>query len=440
MRHILIIVFSIVYTLGFGKETSILNINLEPASKTDTVYLEYYMSDQSYVSDTIILKKGKYSLESDIFEKGLYNIATTNGKKTAIVLGFETVDVNIILEENKSNFTIQNSASNDFYSAYNKMYTNYDKKLEDIDLAYMSLVQQKNLDSIQFNAAVNKLRQQLVANNLERNEFFKKHLNSTEFAKGVATYLYVNETTSADNYFTQEMPTFIHAGDFIRRDLEIYFREFQSLGKDNLALDFTNILITAPAKTKARNVIYSELIRQSTPVDPDMSCRLSKGHVKSFPDSEFAKYSHTTYAQCPLGVGDMAPDIAMTDKDGKIRKLSDLRGQVVLLDFWASWCGPCRGENPNVVRIYNQYHDKGFNVFSVSLDNNKDRWLSAISQDHLVWDNHVSELNGWSSSAARKYSVTGIPATFLIDKDGKIASMSARGQLLELGVSQLLNK
>lgn len=129
--------------------------------------------------------------------------------------------------------------------------------------------------------------------------------------------------------------------------------------------------------------------------------------------------------------GDMAPDIVMNDPSGVERKLSDLRGKVVLVDFWASWCGPCRRENPNVVRAYAKYRNLGFEVFSVSLDSKADRWASAIEQDQLTWPNHVSDLKGGRNEAAQEYGIHSIPHTMLIDRDGSILATHLRGGALE---------
>ena len=112
-------------------------------------------------------------------------------------------------------------------------------------------------------------------------------------------------------------------------------------------------------------------------------------------------------ANNPLAPGKEAPDFEEALADGSKMKLSDLRGKVVLLDFWASWCGPCRRENPNVVKLYEQYKDQGFTVMSVSLDKDKQRWLDAIEKDNLSWPNHVSDLKYWSSAAAKLYGVSG---------------------------------
>ena len=140
-------------------------------------------------------------------------------------------------------------------------------------------------------------------------------------------------------------------------------------------------------------------------------------------------------AQQPAGitVGAEAPEILLNGLDGKARKLSDLKGKVVLIDFWASWCGPCRRENPTVVRAYQQYKDRGFEVFSVSLDKQKEPWERAIQQDGLVWPNHVSDLAGWNNVAAAAYGVTSIPATFLLDQEGLCKTVKER--TVEISIS-----
>ena len=145
-----------------------------------------------------------------------------------------------------------------------------------------------------------------------------------------------------------------------------------------------------------------------------------------------------------LNVGDKAPEIAEQSVDGKELKLSSLHGKVVLIDFWAAWCGPCRRENPAVVAAFEEFKNKkfqngnGFTVYSVSLDKTKPAWENAIKEDKLSWDYHVSDLKGWYSKYAAVYGVRGIPANFLIDGDGVIVAKNLRGPALRSALEQLL--
>jgi thiol-disulfide isomerase/thioredoxin len=159
---------------------------------------------------------------------------------------------------------------------------------------------------------------------------------------------------------------------------------------------------------------------------------------KAYPENEFVKqYHQLVELERKTGIGFPAPEIELPDPDGVMRKLSSLKGKVVLIDFWASWCGPCRKENPNVVAIYKEYHDKGFEVFSVSLDKEKAGWLAAIAKDGLIWPNHVSDLKYWKSEGAATYGVTSIPYTVLVDRKGRIVAKKLRGQDLENKVKEL---
>ncbi len=173
--------------------------------------------------------------------------------------------------------------------------------------------------------------------------------------------------------------------------------------------------------------------------------KVFQNYQKNLPASAYTKRFEQRLAQIKqkygatehLSVGKVAPNIELETPEGKLATLASLRGKVVLIDFWASWCKPCRMENPNVVRLYKQYKSKGFEVFSVSLDTKRDAWLKAIADDKLTWQ-HVVEMNQAQTGVSKTYAVESIPTTYLLDKEGKIIARNLRGQELENKLAEVL--
>jgi peroxiredoxin len=173
-------------------------------------------------------------------------------------------------------------------------------------------------------------------------------------------------------------------------------------------------------------------------LEPEEFQQLFNSLDKSIQNGQYGE-SVTAYIKSlkANGVNVAADDFSQEDTKGQPVKLSSFRGKYVLVDFWASWCGPCRQENPNVVKAYNKYKDKNFTILGVSLDDNRDRWLRAINQDGLHWT-QVSDLRGWGNEVAVQYGIQSIPSNFLVSPDGKIIARNLRGEELEAKLQELL--
>lgn len=199
---------------------------------------------------------------------------------------------------------------------------------------------------------------------------------------------------------------------------------------------------------ESENVKLAEVVKKNTDkyasiiavqaLDPekyfDVFVALDKNLNKKFPSNQNIIMFHDMVAKgLALAIGHEAPEINLPDVNGKDMALSSLKGKVVLIDFWASWCKPCRAEMPNVVNVYKKHKDKGFEIYGVSLDQSKDKWLEAIQQDGITWP-QVSDLKYWECEGARIYNVQGIPYTVLIDKEGKILAKNLRGEELEKAI------
>jgi thiol-disulfide isomerase/thioredoxin len=164
---------------------------------------------------------------------------------------------------------------------------------------------------------------------------------------------------------------------------------------------------------------------------------LSFGADEVYGQPELFAAEENVKGEIGIHIGQRAPDLMLESPEGELISLSSLRGQMVLIDFWAAWCGPCRRQHPHLRQVFHQFKDKefingsGFTIYSVSLDKNRDTWIAAIEQDTLEWKSHVSDLQGRESAAAAEYEVRSIPFNTLIDGNGIILSVGQRGSLLE---------
>lgn len=216
--------------------------------------------------------------------------------------------------------------------------------------------------------------------------------------------------------------------------LQDEFTAYKKLGDEDL--DIATYIKQHPASLVSAYILYR-----------DFSYRLSSDEIRSNIALLDRKFDNTPYVKTlvelantldNVGVGKKAPDFQVPDTAGVQHSLYEFLGKgYLLVDFWASWCGPCRKENPNVVEAYKKFHDKGFDVLGVSLDRSKERWLKAIHDDGLVW-NHVSDLQYWNAAPAKLYGVRAIPSNILLDKDGTVIARNLREEDLHTFLEKLL--
>ncbi|MCG9880293.1 MAG: AhpC/TSA family protein [Bacteroidia bacterium] len=251
--------------------------------------------------------------------------------------------------------------------------------------------------------------------NQELKELFL--LNSSFMAKSQA----INErfaSYSAENITPDIELSIKSAFDSLQQNHQSAVKEFVAKSKESLVPYFAVNFLLPEADANYLNEVDKKL-------------------YASFSESKYAIQLHQKLERLnKIAEGAVAPDIVLSDPYGKKVSLSELRGKIVLVDFWASWCGPCRMENPKNVELYNKYKKSGFEIFGVRLDDNRDAWIAAINKDKLLWP-HGSDLLKWNSSVVSLYNISAIPYTVLVDKEGKILAKELRGKELEIKLKEI---
>ncbi|MFN8254143.1 MAG: TlpA disulfide reductase family protein [Bacteroidales bacterium] len=302
---------------------------------------------------------------------------------------------------------------------------------------FENIVEQKDLDSNQIAADGSfNLKAQITKGDFFKIRFTRDHYLLMVIDPGENIEVEVN----AENLYQP-----IIKGS---KNSELIYSTFQKIRDFDTEMQELSKKIDQKKKDHIRNFILSNLNSLSSiffieslslEEDAEIYKKLDQSLSKLYPDNYMVQSLHSRVTmQDPLSIGALAPEIDLPGTDGKNIKLSSLRGKYVLIDFWASWCGPCRRESPELVALYKEFNKKDFEIFSVSLDQKKNDWLAAIKKDKLGAWVHVSDLKYWSSDAAKTYNVEAIPYSVILDKEGKIVAKGLRGAELKAKLKEII--
>ncbi|MFN6945265.1 MAG: redoxin domain-containing protein [Cytophagaceae bacterium] len=400
------------------------------------IYIFQFIGPELVKQDSSELKGSSFQFKlKNELPRGMYKIGISEEQSMILILGKDNVLLNADLNNLPKSIIISGSRENDVFYDYRDFNDRYNQEVQQLQKDAQALNAQRQSNPGKFEYEMSKLQLRLDSLNLDQKNTYTRYINENKglfISKIISLFIYDAEET-ADNFFAEKLftdPEYAR-GDMILSKVSNYLQRFAQPNLDSWRASFNTLLAQAPKGTPGREALYISFVKLVLPYDSDYARKLAEGYHEEYPSSEIAGKMLANIPKGKPDVGDVAPDFTLTDPEGNLVKLSSLRGQVVLLDFWASWCGPCRMENPNVVKAYHKFKDRGFTVFNVSLDNNKNNWVQAIEKDGLVWTNHASDLQGWKSPIAQLYHVKGIPSTFLIDKDGRIIATNLRGVSLE---------
>lgn len=446
MRYLLLLFVAALVQLLPAQET--ITIKAETVGCSGPLFL--YTFDGTAFKPTIssVALDGIYSFEIPQSAHRFYYIGPDATSLKPLILGTEQ-DVTLIEHCNNSKlFQIKNSFINKEYQDVKIIFGELAKESQRAVTTFRRGMKDPALkeEGIAMMAKIDEKRIALLDSLKQVNPFLARVASLNTY---LSYYNYGEDKYASEiDYFTNEFFQFVDWSDegyyqlpWVYEGFKSYTTTLSTVYKASEALQQSiNIGLDAvPAASKAEKLALGGILTVLRKANHPGFGYYAQRYIDRFgkDDPQAAKDLAVEIQRLSsFAVGGEAPNFTQFTPEGEPLALNDLRGKVVLVDFWASWCGPCRKENPHVLRLYDEYKDKGFEVLGVSLDRAKDRWLQAIEKDGLKWL-HVSDLKGWKNEVAQMYRVSSIPHTMLLDADGKIIARGLRGAQLEAKLAEI---
>lgn len=418
---------------------------IRPAPAEKKVYLFAFFGDQLRVTDSTELKNGKFRFSSPSggFPAGMYKAGISSYQASVLVLGKEDVEMEVSGKE-WDQARLSGSGDISLFLEYRKQSAAFYRSVKILEEKFRGMGTLSQTDPKKFQTELAKIQARFDSMNKAQQELFIRWSAETKrapyFSKVIR--LQLQQPVNEENFITSAdlLDPELQRSDVWPNRVSIMMQMFGAENPEVMLSICEKLIRLAGDSREAREIMLRSVALALQNLEQQghhFSYRFAKQYNSEFPGKAAAEFLRN-FNPGPPSVGEMAPEIELANREGVKEKLSSLRGKVVLIDFWASWCGPCRMENPVVVNAWKKFEPKGFTVFSVSLDQTKEKWLAAIAKDGLLWENHVSDLRGWQSAGAAAYSVNSIPATFLLDKEGRIVARNLRGAALEQKLAELL--
>jgi len=407
------------------------------------IFLYQYFGSEAFKIDSAKISKGQFEISGN-YINGFYQLGTSQDNATIIVIGKEQ---NLIFSADATNFMgtakISGSVENDLFAQFVAVNASYGQSMKQLAGQKNQIAMLAKTDSAKFYLLMNELRMKEDSVLSAQNGFFSKIYSNHKgtFMADFSSIFIISDTTNLNNYITKrelEEETFT-VGEMLVGKVNNYFSYYVNKTEADFQKAGQILIEKSKPNSPNRELMYRIVINLFLKVGVKNISDLRKNYAKEFPNSARVKQYLENLPKPLPEIGDIAPEIFLPDTSGNFVKLSQIKAKIIILDFWASWCRPCRAENPNVVKAYNKYKSKGLEIVGISLDDNKNSWKTAIKKDGLVWP-QVSDLRGWSSIAGAAYGVQSIPATFILNEKGEILAKNLRGPALEEFLSNYFSK